>query len=135
MVGEVLAALFAIILFAGGFFGKWVWDYYAGRVVEADKRSNEALRERVDVIGGEIKSRLTSLETRFGEFERHLSEFKKETQFALRSQRDHSHDIYKGVEAVIKKADEINNASKDRIKVVEEKMDTFIGWLKKNGRS
>lgn len=117
-----------------GFIGKYAWDYYAGRIVEADKRSNEALRERVEVIGGEIKSRLQSLETRFGDLERTVSEFKKETQFALRTHRESQQHIYQGVEAVIRKAEEINKDTSGRVKVIEDKMDTFIGWLKKNGR-
>jgi hypothetical protein len=129
----VLLSLISLVFGLVGFLVKYVWDYYAGRIVEADKRSNEVLRERINVIGDEIKSRLKSLETRFDCLERAIADFKSETQFALKSHRQVASDIYKGVEAAVKRAEDITKMTVERVRVVENKVETFLEWVKRNG--
>lgn len=132
-MNEILLALLSLFFSAVGVLLKSLWDHYAGRIVEADKKSSDVLRERVDVIGNEIKSRLKSLESRFDCLERAIAEFKSETQFALKTHRGLASEIYKGVEEAIKRADEITRDALQRVKVVETKVETFVEWVKKNG--
>ena len=132
-MGEVIIWLASFVSASGGAIAYALWQKWKEDTERAQKDKDDSLRERVDIIGGEIKARLVSLENRVGSIEKTLDDFKRETQFALRSHREHNEKILEGVKGVIARADALQKDTGQKVKVLEDQMQTFMGWLKKSG--
>lgn len=133
-----IATFGAFICTVAGFFLKWIWDWGTQRVEEARKEKEQTLKERLDIIGGEIKSRISSLEFRHRELETTIStlgesftEFRKEVKFALQTQRDAAHKLYDGVKEIIKRADDRYEKMHGEVKEMKEQVVKLYDWKKK----
>lgn len=105
--------LIAFISTAIGFFLKWVWDWGTKKVEDGQKAKDSTLQEKVEIIGEELKSRLSSLEFRHKEFEQtflqvktEFTDFRKDVVLALKAQKESANKLYEGVKEIIIKADE-----------------------------
>lgn len=133
---DAFIAFFGSVAVFAGFFLKWLWDWGVKKVETGQKAKEDSLKERIDVIGGEIKSRISSLEFRHRELEQtflqvktELVDFRKEVNFALKSQRETGHKLYDGVKEIIRKADERYEKIHSEVKVLTDQINV-IDWKK-----
>lgn len=133
-MNEIFVWITTVISASGGAIVYALWNKWREDTEQAQRDKENSLKERIDIIGGEVKARLQSVEHRVGSLEKVVDDFKRETGFALRSQREHNEKILEGVRSVIGKADNVQKEFGKRVDVVEDKLETFIGWLKSNGR-
>jgi hypothetical protein len=135
-VDAFVASVFGIVAAFGGFFIKWLWDWGVKKVELGQKSKEEGLKDRIDAIGGEIKSRISSLEFRHRELEQtflqvktELMDFRKDVTFALKTQRETGQKLYEGVKEIIKKADERYEKIHGEVKVLKDTIEA-VDWKK-----